>query len=422
MFNVNYNLRQPSSKEETAIHAIIRYNNFRLVFPIGLKINPKYWDIANHQARQTSKFEIFPEFNRNLESVKNSITESYMRYLNENDNNPPTVEELRELLKEKIRPEMAAEKVDDFITYYDRYIVKLVNKINPKTGQFIAAKTIQGHARTVELLKEFKAKIPFEKVNLDFYHDFIEFLKTKHSFSTNTIGKHIKTVKTVLIEASEDYEKVFVSKRFKSFSQETTAIYLNEAELEAIEKLDLTNNKKLSKVRDFFLLGCWTGLRFSDLLKLKPENLSNDSIQLKAQKTNKTFVTPILHPSRRILDHYFYEGKQGVPSGISNQKLNKYVKELGKLLPELHVKITVEETKGNMKVTKELSKYEMMSSHTARRSFATNQFKSGAGIASIMAATGHKTQTEFFRYIRMSPDEHVQQLINNYNSKLKIVK
>ena len=68
--------------------------------------------------------------------------------------------------------------------------------------------------------------------------------------------------------------------------------------------------------------------------------------------------------------------------------------------------ILVEVSKGNLKVTKEIPKYEMMSSHTARRSFATNQFKSGAGIASIMAATGHKTQTEFFKYIRMSPDEH----------------
>ncbi len=123
-----------------------------------------------------------------------------------------------------------------------------------------------------------------------------------------------------------------------------------------------------------------------------------------------------------MLDRYIIEGKQGVPPGISNQKLNKYIKELGELIPELHTKITVEETKGNLKVTKEIPKHEMMNSQTARCSFATNQFKSGGGIVSIMAATGHKTQTEFFKYIRMSPDEHVQQLINNYNSKLKIAK
>ena len=83
--------------------------------------------------------------------------------------------------RDMMRPEKAAEKVDDFIRYYERYINKLSNKINSKTGQFIAAKTIQGHVRTVALFKEFKSKIPFEKVNIDFYHDFIEHLKIKHS-------------------------------------------------------------------------------------------------------------------------------------------------------------------------------------------------------------------------------------------------
>lgn len=142
---------------------------------------------------------------------------------------------------------------------------------------------------------------------------------------------------------------------------------------------------------------------------------------MKAQKTNKTFVTPILPPARRVLNKYLHNGIQGVPPGISNQKLNEYVKELGAKVTALKTKITITESKGNLKVFFEVFKYNMISSHMARRSFATNQFKSGAGIASIMAATGHKTQTEFFKYIRMSPDEHVEQLINNYNRKLKVI-
>lgn len=422
MFNVKYNLRQPKSTTETPVFAVIRYNKLRIVFPIGLKINPKYWDSVNQKAKQTAKFEIFPEFNRSLESKKNAITEAYMRYLYENDNKPPTINELRELLNEQLRPEMAPEKVDDFLVYYKRFITNLSHKINTKTSLPISPYTILGHKRTLSLLKDFKSKIPFEKIDLNFYYDFLEYLKTKHTFSINTMGRHIKSMKTVLFEASEDYKNVFVSKRFKSFSEETTAIYLTENELEAIELLDLSSNKKLSKVRDFFLLGCWTGLRFSDLLKLKPENILNNSIQIKAQKTNKTFVTPILPPARRVLDKYIHEGKQGVPPGMSNQKLNEYVKELGEKIPALHTKISVTESKGRLKVTTDVFKYNMISSHTARRSFATNQFKSGAGIASIMAATGHKTQTEFFKYIRMSPDEHVQQLLNNYdNHKLRVV-
>jgi len=422
MFNINFNLRLQNSKNETPIFAVIRYDRLKIVFPIGIKINPKYWNKDNQKAKQSVNFPTSTEFNLRLENIKQTITETYNRFLNEHDNSSPSTIELSDLLKEKLRPDIAPSKVDDFNSYYElRFIKHLTNKINTKTGLFIATKTIQGHKRTLSLLKEFKTKIPFEKIDLDFYNDFIEFLKEKR-FSINTIGKHIKLLKTVLFEAQEDYKTVFVSKRFKSFSEETTAIYLNEIELTMLEDIDLSNDKRLSKVRDFFLLGCWTGLRFSDLLQLKPEHIGINSIQLKAQKTNKSFVTPIFAPSRRILDKYIIDGKQGIPKGISNQKLNKYVKELGKMLPELHVKISVQESKGNLKISKELCKYEMISSHTARRSYATNQFKSNAPIASIMASTGHKTQKEFLKYIRMTDDEHIQKLIENYNErKLKVV-
>jgi len=294
MFNVNYNLRQQNSKDETPIFAVIRYDKLKIVFPIGIKINPKYWNKDVQRAKQSINFPTHPEFNLRLENIKKTITEIYNRYLNEHDSSSPSTKELSDLLKEKLRSDIAPQKVDDFNTYYElRYIKHLTNKINTKTGRFIAPKTILGHKRTASLLKEFKTKIPFEKIDLDFYYDFIEFLKGKN-YSVNTIGKHIKLLKTVLFEAQEDYHAIYVSKRFKSFSEETTAIYLNEIELGLLENLDLSNNKRLLKVRDFFLLGCWTGLRFSDLMQLKPEHIGTNSIQLKAQKTNKMFVTPIM--------------------------------------------------------------------------------------------------------------------------------
>ena len=147
-----------------------------------------------------------------MESKKNAITEVYIYYLNENDNKPPAIRELRDLLNERLRPEMAPEKVDDFLVYYQRFIANLSNKINPKTGLSISSYTILGHKRTMALLKDFKSKIPFEKIDANFYYDFLEYLNTKHTFATNTIGRHIKSWKTVLFEASEDYKNVFVSK------------------------------------------------------------------------------------------------------------------------------------------------------------------------------------------------------------------
>lgn len=198
----------------------------------------------------------------------------------------------------------------------------------------------------------------------------------------------------------------FKSKRFVTVREKSDSIYLKENEIKEIESLDLTNDTKLEKVRDLFLIGCYTGLRYSDYSILKPEQMKDGFIETTQIKTGEPVVIPI-HPTvKRIIEKY-----NGIlPASISNQNTNVYLKELGKKVNCLKNTFSKTITKGGLTITENFEKWELLCTHTARRSFASNEYLAGTPTLTIMAITGHKTEKAFLRYIKLTPNEHAKLL------------
>lgn len=103
----------------------------------------------------------------------------------------------------------------------------------------------------------------------------------------------------------------------------TEAIYLNEDELNELLMLDLSENKRLEKVRDLFIIGCWTGLRFSDLSVLQMNNFKGDFLEVEMEKTGDKVSIPIHHTVKGIMQRY--ETENHLPRALSNQKMNLYL-------------------------------------------------------------------------------------------------
>ncbi len=103
--------------------------------------------------------------------------------------------------------------------------------------------------------------------------------------------------------------------------------------------------------------------------------------------------------------------------------MNAYLKELGQKLDILKVKTETSKTKAGLKVQVQKLKYELLTTHCARRSFATNMFKAGIPSITIMAITGHRTERAFLTYIKVTPDEHAKILMGYFQkqSKLRVV-
>ena len=204
-----------------------------------------------------------------------------------------------------------------------------------------------------------------------------------------------------------DWPFQWITKK-KSFSkpeEETENIYLNESELTAIYNLDKLS-KQLEKVRDMFLIGCYTGLRYSDLIRLTKDNITSDNtIKIKTQKTEKIIDVPIHSHVQQIFEKYDYQ----LPKPISNQKYNEYIKDVMKIA-KINEPITKQYRKNGMLANLTESKFKFVTSHTARRSFATNAFLADVSVLSIMQITGHRTESAFMKYIKMSAKDNAMKL------------
>ncbi|MDZ7739942.1 MAG: tyrosine-type recombinase/integrase [Bacteroidales bacterium] len=258
--------------------------------------------------------------------------------------------------------------------------------------------------------------LDFKDIDLSFYNDWIEYLQGLQ-LCQNTIGKKIMTLKIFLNAATDEGLNTYnhyKKKGFKILSEDSESIYLTEAEILKLYDMDLEGDP-LDKVRDLFVIGCWTGLRFSDWNKITPENITNGFLELKQQKTGGAVVIP-LHPTvEAIIKKY----KGQLPELMTNQKFNFYLKEVAK---KAGLKDTVHKTitRGGVTVTKAYKKHELVTTHTGRRSFATNLYKADFPTLSIMQITGHKTEAAFLRYIKVTPQEHAEKLRTFWQERTKL--
>ncbi|MDR2824137.1 MAG: site-specific integrase [Prevotellaceae bacterium] len=403
MANVLFKPRTLVGATPQPVYLIYRFGrNEKLAFPTGLKINPQHWNKRNSRARDLVECTTKDIINARLNQLE-AETDKFVMHLKA-EGKQPTKENLRDFLNNLANPKNDKPTFADFI---NEFTSNGTTKINPTTGRYVTLRTVQGYQKFRDYFAQFEAtqkrKYDFENIDLDFYEDFTAFLR-KVGLSTNTIGKSIRLLKTVLNEATEkgiNQKTAYKSHRFKVVEEESDTIYLNENELNQLYNFDFSNNKRLERVRDLFLVGAWTGLRFSDFTRISRENIKGNFIEIEQQKTGKRVLIP-LHP---VVSEIWQKYGEKSPPNITNQKLNDYIKEVCQ-----KVGITEHEqkaiTKGGVKTLTRYEKWKLVSSHTARRSFATNLFLSGFPTLSIMQVTGHRTEKAFMRYIKVTPEQH----------------
>lgn len=407
MAKFRFNLKEANATIDTPILLIVRWNNNRLKYYTGESINPKFWEDdksrANYQrVIRTKTFPTHPEFNARLDFIETTAKNVFRQYVNDN-NQEPTIKTYRELLHMAFNKK--AKVKHDLLSFTEAFIASAPQR---KTNK-VSSATIQAYKQTYLHLEEYKktthSQVEFENIDVNFYNGFVKFLTDAKKFAPNTIGKHIKHLKVFIKAATENDRKIpdYTSK-FTGMREDTDSIYLDTAELSELFNINLSGNTRLDKTRDLFLLGAYTGLRFSDFSRLNSDNISDNRITIKAQKTGREVKIP-LHPTvRTILEKY--KGKE-LPT-LSNVKMNEYLKELGNLCASLKKKVPYSETRGGVTTNIKIEKYELLTTHTARRSFSTNAYLDGVPTLTIMAITGHNTEKSFLRYIKITPDEHAK--------------
>lgn len=242
-------------------------------------------------------------------------------------------------------------------------------------------------------------RLDYDDIDFSFFADFKAWLyAAPRSHSINYAAKVVDVLKQFMRDAQRRHYHTKTD--YQSFSikkVKTTKVALSFDELEALYSLDLSGNPRLEKVRDLFLIGAYTGLRFSDFTRIRPEHIEvvdgRAILTITTQKTGETVSIPLLPIPAALLRKYDFK----TPT-LSNQKMNDYLKELGNLAG-MTGKMIVTNTAGGKRSEQVLEKWERLTTHVARRSFATNFYRDGVPAVVLMKITGHTTERQFMQYV-----------------------
>lgn len=420
MENVSFFLKEPqrgiipSKQKETLVYLFFSYGYFEITangkkkylplkYSTGLRIYPYLWiDKPTYRAKRKNNFD-YQSFNTKLDNLEDLIKQIYRK----NPNSSPS--KLRELLNKALNNEKA--EVFTLNTYIDKYLIEIGNgtRLTNKAEKYKAGtvKAVKGFVALFKRFQSFKNKqYDFNDITIDFYNQFTGYLTTLN-YSPNTIGRHIKHLKAIMHQAREEghHKNTEIdNKAFRILTKKVDNIYLSEEELQKMYKLDLSHKPNYNLARDVFLVGCYTAQRYSDYSRINKNSIKGNFIELIQKKTQEKVIIPIRPQLREILEKYDYT----LPKSYE-QKVNKYIKEVGKLAGIDEI-IETENTRGGLIVKANTPKHDLIKTHTARRSGATNMYLAGIPSIDIMKITGHKTESEFLKYIKVSKAETAQSL------------
>ena len=422
---VRFSIKNLNSKKETPI--IFTYSfgrGNRLKFSTGYKTLPKHWDQNNQKVRAISYIENREVVNSDLRKIKSLFLDAITELHRQEDKFD------KELLKEiyyniinKKDPENSAKAIE-FLEFGDQFVEQKEKQLGLTSTGSLSLITIRAYKQTIKKIREYSKaygrKVVFKTIDLEFYYSFVNYLEEK-DMSLNTIGKHIKNIIALMNRATEDginTNLAYKHREFRRVSENTTAIYLTADEISKIENLDISDIKPWEQARDLFLIGYYTGQRVSDFNGLGIKDIrtfdGKEVFEITQKKTSKTIYIPV-HPNLKSIFNKRYNGKS--PPKMPEVLINEYIKEVA-AKAEINEDVNSVKTKGGKKKSEPHKKYALIGTHTARRSFCTNAYLSKMPVIDIMAISGHTTEKEFYKYIKVTPQERAVKIADSAFFKL----
>jgi integrase len=378
-----------------------------------LSINPKNWSEKKYPKQTTSE-------NKNLASELRKLSDFILDQVNVANSLGVLID--GNWLNSKIN--LHFNKADivslDYLTEYgSQFIKNLKYKTNSKSNKVgVSISTHKKYQTIVNKLIAFdkyrRVKTKITDVDLKFRISLMDYLKDVDRLSDNTIGRYLKVVKSICLDAEKNGQRVNRQlKDFMGFSIEAPKVILSLDEIEQIKKTNLYS-EHLEITRDWLIIGCFSGQRVSDLLRMNSsfiQRIQNfEFIVLTQQKTNKTVQIPIHYEVQEILDKRGGDFPPVFANNIDSSKtlFNRYLKQLCKLSGiDKVVKGNKFEKSLKRTITGMYPKYNLVSSHICRRSFASNHYATELyPTPLLMNITSHETEKMFLTYIGKKPIDY----------------
>ena len=390
------------------IRMLVTLNGMKIFRTVtGIKVTPKDWDLKKERVkpnRKNEEYNFHIEFNKAIDELEQKVKTIFRYYLlNQIE---PTKENFLSQLNSGSNPSLKT----DFWSSFDDFIEK--SKITK------AERTVTSYVTAYRYLKKFqettKYELTFNTIDDKFYEEFQNYSYQVKEVKNSYVSMIIKVLKTFMtwsykkkMHANLDYKEIVARE------DETEVIFLTMEEL-----MDLFNyefdSEKLDKARDIYCFQCFTSLRISDIQNLEISNIYPDHIQLNIQKTKQNnHIIPLISHAKKILDKYKDTIYEPIPK-ISSQNLNNYIKECCK---EVGIDSPIQKTRyvGQKRISENFKKYELITSHTARKTFVTNSLIMGMSPVVVKNISGHKKDSSFRKYVNISDQFKQQELDKTWN-------
>lgn len=410
--------------ETAGIKIRFKSGKFDYEFSTGIKVNRSHWSNKQQRVKNLIEASYREKVNKKLNGLRTYVMNSY--YDAGVSNIAITKLWLTKTVSDFLdKPLTKGDESKYFFTpFIEKFIKDARTPYNRNSKIRISERTISTYTTTLSRVKDFEykfgLKLKISDINLSFHNKFHQFLSEELLLNPNTIGGYFSRIilfcNTAEIQGLE-VSKELKSKNFYTPKNETNDIYLNKEEIELIINHKF-ESERLDNARDWLVIACNTGLRVSDLLSLTNSNIKGNNIEVTTFKTKANIKIPIHIQVKNILN----KNGNNFPRKISDQKLNSYIKEvccavgLTEITPGAKkVAIKVNGKTIYRKQYGEYPKWQLVSSHTGRRSFATNSYGTVSNLA-IMRVTGHKSEQIFESYIKKSSTEFADELRRSWDN------
>lgn len=382
-------------------------------------IDPKYWNSVSQTIRDTKELPSAKVFIGRLKEWRQAADAVCDRIMAGAD--IPLPDEFWARVAELMDGSPATPSAQLFGDYFKIYIER-------KRAGRVSRNTLKKYVTAYNRFREFEHSTHrhyrFSDINLRFYERFKSYIKS-FGYADNYFGALVSCIKVAYRDARDvDHLHNLHETELRGFSAPFTtskSIYLSTDELQAMADVEITPEalvamdpelaklsapkmrlkvEALKLVRNKFLLGAYTALRVSDFNRLSKINIDGDFFRITTRKTGAAVVIPIHPVIRRMMDEGF-----DIATPITDQKINLHIKEVARLAG---ITALVEGTKliDHRAVVGWWPKCDIITTHTARRSAATNMYKAGIPSISIMRITGHTTEKSFMKYIKITQEEN----------------
>lgn len=447
--NHNFYLKDVQSRHPTPINYQIFINGKRLRKGIGYSIHSELWDTDKQRPTESKELikewkKFYPNLNITLKNITNRIfnfkqeAESFIQTCITNRIQIDKQALIKHLEDNVLKSNRTIDKgpkhtknsktgpiVNDpnyILEFTSQFVKSITNGTRTiQTGKNIKERYSEGTIKTYrnfqgtwnDFEKETGIRFKWSHINKQFYDDLNQYLNHKE-YKKNTSGKIIKSFKVIAQAALDDnihQNTEFRKPYFKTLTAKVDNIYLTLDELGYLENVDQFINDTWEKSRDIFLLGCYTALRFSDLKRINKGHIQSTitgfKLNIITQKTKEKVIIPLKPEAYSILEKYNFK-----PPKIEEQTVNRLIKEIAKN-SGISSLIEQRETIGGQTKILTTQKYNLITTHTGRRTGATQMYLAKIDPIQIMKITGHTSESNFMKYICISKEEAAELMAEN---------